>query len=52
MAHFIQYFRNVALYGTLPDLWQNIVCLSSSCVALLLGTYAFMRKQDQFILYI
>jgi ABC-type polysaccharide/polyol phosphate export permease len=52
MAHFIQYFRNVALYGTLPDLWQNIVCLSCSCVALLLGTYAFMRKQDQFILYI
>jgi ABC-type polysaccharide/polyol phosphate export permease len=52
MAHFIQYFRNVALYGRLPNLWQNIVCLSCGCVALLLGTYAFMRNQDQFILYI
>jgi ABC-type polysaccharide/polyol phosphate export permease len=52
MAHFIQYFRNVALYGILPSLWQNIVCLSFGCVALLLGTYAFMRNQDQFILYI
>jgi ABC-type polysaccharide/polyol phosphate export permease len=52
MAHFIQYFRNVALYGILPNLWQNMVCLSCGCVALLLGAYVFMRNQDQFILYI
>jgi ABC-type polysaccharide/polyol phosphate export permease len=52
LAHFIQYFRNVTLYGILPNLWQNIVCLSCGCVALLLGTYVFMRNQDQFILYI
>jgi ABC-type polysaccharide/polyol phosphate export permease len=52
MFHFVECFRTVAIYGGVPSLWQNIVCLSLSFVSLATGLYVFYNKQDSFILYI
>jgi len=49
--HFINYFRNLVLIGTVPGLWDNVVAMSFSAAALCFGTYVFMTKQDRFILY-
>jgi ABC-type polysaccharide/polyol phosphate export permease len=51
MAHFILYFRSLALYGILPDVWHNLVCLSFGGAALLAGTFVFLSRQDRFILH-
>lgn len=52
MFHFVEYFRTVAIYGGIPSLWQNVVCLMLSFVSLTIGLYVFYKKQDRFILYI
>jgi len=50
MFHFVTYFRQVAMWGIVPDLWANMVCIGYALSSLCVGTYVFMRKQDQFIL--
>lgn len=52
MYHFVEYFRTVAIYGNIPTLWQNMVCLLMAVVSLAIGLYIFYKKQDDFILYI
>ena len=48
--HFVEYFRNVALYGIVPGLWANIVCLGLSLMSLCCGVYVFMSQQQKYIL--
>ena len=48
--HFVNYFRDVAMRGTIPSLWENAVCIGYALAALCVGTYVFMRQQDKFIL--
>ena len=50
MFHFVTYFRYVALWGSIPDLWANMVCIGYALSALCVGTYVFIRQQDKFIL--
>ena len=50
LYHFVDYFRSVALWGVVPDLWSNMVCIGYALAALCGGTYIFMRQQDKFIL--
>jgi len=47
---FITYFRSLALWGTVPDLWTNMVCIGLALSSLCVGTYVFMRQQDKYIL--
>jgi len=49
---FIDYFRDLVLHGTIPGVWDNVVCLSFAMVALCIGIYAFISRQDKFILYL
>lgn len=51
LYHFVDYFRSVAMWGMVPDLWSNLVCISFSLASLCFGTYVFMIKQDRYILY-
>lgn len=51
LYHFVSYFRSVALYGIIPDLWSNIVCVGFAAAALCLGLYVVMTQQDKYILY-
>lgn len=50
--HFVDYFRELSLYGNVPDLWANAVCIGFALAALCGGVYVFMSKQDRYILYI
>jgi len=50
MYHFVDYFRDLALRGTVPDLWSNMVCMGFAFTALCCGVFVFMRQQDKFIL--
>ena len=50
--HFIDYVRCVALYGTIPDLWSNIVCIGFALAALCCGVYVFMTQQEKYILHL
>lgn len=52
MHHYIEYMRDIVLYGLVPSLAENLECLCISVAALILGIIVFYRKQDKFILYI
>ena len=50
LYHFVDYFRNLALHGIVPELWANVVCLGFALAALCCGMYVFMSQQEKFIL--
>lgn len=52
MFHFVEYFRALALYGTIPGLWTNIICIGFALAAFFLGLYVKMSQQDKYILYL
>lgn len=52
LYYYVNYFRDVMLYGNIPTLQDNIICIGFSLITLLLGLVIFKKKQDKFILYI
>lgn len=52
LHHFIAMFRQVVLYGQLPTLKENLICLCISLFTLIVGIVFFRKHQDKFILYI
>ena len=52
MYHYVQYMRNLVLYGVFPSMTENLVCFLMGVIMLVVGTVVFYRKQDNFILYI
>lgn len=52
MYHFIDYFRQLVLYGQVPGLQENVICLAIGLVSLLIGFGAMGRNQKKFILYV
>jgi len=52
MYQFITYLRQLVYWGTVPDLWTNIVCIGFALSSLCIGTYVFMRQQDKYILHL
>lgn len=52
LTHFVGCFRQLVLYGTLPSLNENLICIAWAVCMLIFGLWTFKRKQDKFILYI
>ena len=52
LFHFVSYFRALALDGTVPGLWENVICLGFALFALGAGIYATLAYKDKYILYI
>jgi ABC-type polysaccharide/polyol phosphate export permease len=52
LFHFVSYFRELALDGTLPNLWSNIICAGFALAALSIGAFVTMTQQDKYILHI
>lgn len=52
LFHFVAYFRDLALYGTIPGLWANIICFGFAIGAFCAGLYAMISQQDKYILYL
>lgn len=52
MYFYIEYFRQLVLYGKIPSFSLNAVCLSISLCTFIIGLLLFHRNQNKFILYI
>lgn len=52
LTHYISYFRDVMLYGKIPSLEENLICLVYSVASVMLGAVIFRKKQDKFLLHI
>ena len=49
---YIDNFREIILYGRIPSLSSNLLCITYAILSLLIGTLAFRRTKDKFIFYI
>ncbi len=52
MTQYIQYFRDVVIYGRIPTLEQNIICFAYGLIVLIIGIFTFNKLQKKFILHI
>jgi ABC-2 type transport system permease protein len=52
MFQFVRYFRDIFMYGHIPDLRVNLICLACGVLSISIGIAIFKKAQDRFILYI
>ncbi len=52
LFYMIQHFRECILYGKIPSLELNIVCLLNAIITFIIGLWIFYKSQDKFILHI
>lgn len=52
MYHYINFVREIVLYGQSPQPFTWAVCLISSVVVLIIGIIVFKKTQDKFIYYV
>ncbi len=52
MYHFVNYSRNVVLYGVVPSPLLNLSCLGLGLLAMLVGVFTFGKMQNSFIYHI
>lgn len=52
MYHFVNYFREIALWGITPSLEANGICLLFAVVTFLIGLVVFKKTEKKFILYV
>lgn len=52
MYHYVNYMRDLILYGTFPSMKENLLCFLISAVMLIIGLTVFYKKQDKFVLYV
>lgn len=52
MYFYVTEFRQIVLEGRMPDMYLIIAGTGAAFIALAIGTWAFLKTQDKFILYI
>lgn len=52
MFHFITFFRDLVLYGTIPSISVWLICAFWSSLVFVIGLLVFKKLQKNFILYI
>lgn len=52
LYYIIECFRDIILYGKLPSLQFNLICIMSCILSLIIGMYVFYKNQDKYILYL
>lgn len=52
MYHYVNYMRDLILYGRFPSMQENLLCFLIGAGMLVVGMYVFYKKQDKFVLYI
>lgn len=52
MYYFVEAFRDIVLYGKLPDAYTNIMCVTFAGASLLIGLLVFYKNQHKFVLHI
>ena len=52
MFHYVSYFRDLILSGTVPGLQENLLCLGMAVAAFAIGLLIFKKTEKKFILYV
>ncbi|MCQ2752047.1 MAG: ABC transporter permease [Coriobacteriales bacterium] len=52
MYYYVNYFREIALWGTTPAISEQLICLGCGAVALAIGYLIFKKVEKKFILYV
>lgn len=52
MYHYVSYFRDIAMYNTLPGVQENLVCLGIAAITFAVGFLVFCKTEKKFILYV
>ena len=52
ITHYVEYFRNLVMYNTIPSLEENLICIGMSLLARLVGGFVFKKAEGKFILHI
>lgn len=52
MYHYVEYMRQLILYGQFPGMKENLVCFLFGVISLVIGVIVFYKKQDRFVLFI
>ena len=52
MFHYVNFMRELVIYGTFPGITENLICMAMSVLMLFAGFWVFYKKQDHFVLYI
>ena len=52
LYHYVEYFRQVTVYQTIPGLGENLICIAYSLIFLFLGVMIFQKNQNKFIFYV
>ena len=51
LYYYVTYFRNVLIYGTMPTLEDNLICIGFAIMFFAIGLVSFRKHQDKFILH-
>jgi ABC-2 type transport system permease protein len=52
LLYYVEYARDVMLYGIVPGLGTNLICLGFALSTLAVGLLVFKKTQDRFILHV
>ena len=52
LFYIIQHFRASVMYGVVPSLKLNLICLANAVIVFIIGLWIFYKSQDKFILHI
>ncbi|MDR2109553.1 MAG: ABC transporter permease [Coriobacteriales bacterium] len=52
LVHYVDYAREIMMYGAVPGWQENLICAGFALVTLVVGLAVFKRLQDRFVLYI
>lgn len=52
MVHYLSYFRNLVLYGTVPSVAENLACVGISALSFAIGMFIFSKLQKRFAFYL
>lgn len=52
LYYFVEYFRDIMMYGKIPSLQTNLLCIGLCVLALAFGLLLFKKMQNKFILHI
>lgn len=52
MYHYVTYFRDLLLNGTVPGLSENLICATMAITTFAIGLLIFKKTEKKFILYV
>lgn len=52
MTHYVEYFRGLIMYDTIPGIKENLVCIALALLSFAIGAFVFKKAEGKFILHI